>query len=383
MAGEKVLKVCSLHWGFIPGGGSAYARCLEDVFSFGLLRIKSFCINSPNWPCDTIGLKLMDVEIKKINSRLDPSWVWETRKFLLNEHPELILTHGFNGAFVAAVSSSGLSIPIVSSWHGDYFPTTLIQKIRKPFIEIITGLLFRNFVKEIVTVSGFSKKALIRKGVSSKKITVIHNGVADKAFEPHPFSKIKQDLHVPDSCILVGSVCRLDAAKGLPNLIQAAELALKQRDNLRFVILGEGLERPDLERLIRERGLEKYVLLPGYRPDIERCLPSLDIFTLSSNLENFSISILEAMRAGLPIVATNVGGNPEAIRNGIDGILVPPSNPEALSNEILALAGDKALRNRLGQSARQRFLQEFTADKMVRETAHWLVNCAQKYSVLR
>lgn len=380
---QRISKVLSIHWGFIPGGGSAYARSIEDVFRFGMLRIKSLCINSPNWPCDKIGLKSIDVEVKKISSRIDPSWIWETRKFLRNERPDLILTHGFNGAFVAAVSSCRLNISIVSSWHGDYFPTTLIQKIRKPFIEIITGLLFRNFVKEIVTVSDFSRKALIKKGVPSEKITVIYNGIADKEPEPQPVSKIKQDLKVPDSCILIGSACRLDAAKELPNLIYAAEIALKQRNNLRFVIWGEGLQRPDLEKLVKERGLGKYVLLPGYRPDIERCLPSLDIFTLSSNLENFSISILEAMRAGLPIVATNVGGNPEAIRNRIDGILVPPSNPEALSKEILVLASDSDLQSRLGQNARQRFLQEFTSDKMIRDTARWLISCAEKFPVVQ
>jgi glycosyltransferase involved in cell wall biosynthesis len=127
----------------------------------------------------------------------------------------------------------------------------------------------------------------------------------------------------------------------------------------------------------------EFVLFPGYRPDIAECLPALDIFVMSSFTEYFSIGLLEAMRAGLAIVATNVGGNPEAIRNGIDGILVPSSNPKALSEEILALAGDSNLRNRLGQSARQRFLDLFTAERMVSQTADWLYDCVEKYRTVR
>lgn len=375
----RLLKILSLHWGFIPGGGSAYARCLEDVGRYAPVRIKSLCITAPGWPLDP-ARRTMDMELVKIRGRLDPTWVGATRDLLKKERPDLILTLSFNGAFAAWVATIGLGLPIVSSWHGEYFPTTLAQKLRKPVFDLIQKVVFRNVVKEIVTVSDFSRQVLIRKGVSSSRITVIHNGISDIPADPEKRREIRESLAMPEDTLLVGTVSRLSAEKGLQWLLRAAALVLQARRELRLVIWGDGPLKKPLLNLAGKLGIAEYVRFPGHQPDIDQCLPGLDIFVMSSFTENFSIALLEAMRAGLPIVTTNVGGNPEAIKDGVHGILIPFGDPQALAAGILTLAADGKLRERLAAQARQRFLDEFTADKMVARTAAWLLDCARKYA---
>ena len=126
-------------------------------------------------------------------------------------------------------------------------------------------------------------------------------------------------------------------------------------------------ERPELRPLktkAKTLGIDDVIDFPGYQSNIASWLAHADIFLMPSLSEAHSIGLLEAMRAGKAIVATHVGGNPESIRNGIDGILVPAQNAEALAEGIKKLLESKELRSSLGQSARQRFLDNFTEDQM-------------------
>jgi L-malate glycosyltransferase len=374
-----VRRIISLHWGFIPGGVAVYARHLEDACQYAPLKIKSLCLTAPAWPLDKSGIESTNMEILRIRSRLDPSWIWKLRYTLKKGRPNLILTHGFNGAFAAAISGIGLGIPIISSWHGEYFPSTLSQYLRKPVFDMLLKWLFRNVVEEIVTVSDFSRSTLILKRIGEQKITVIHNGILNTKNDALTRSEIRKSLNIPEETLLVGTACRLVAPKGLKWLLKAFALVYQTRQDVRLVIWGDGPLQNALLNQSVELGIASYVCFPGYRPDIDRCLTALDIFIMSSFAENFSIALLEAMRAGLPIIATDVGGNPEAIENGIHGILVPYADPRAMADGIISLGLDVALRERLAANARQRFLDEFTSEKMVRKTAEWLMNCVGKH----
>jgi glycosyltransferase involved in cell wall biosynthesis len=376
---SETIKILSIHWGFIPGGVAVYARHIEKVNVRGPLKIKNFCLNSPSWPFDSENAAHMDMSIINIKGRWDISWIGKTRDFIRNESPDLILTHGFNGAFVAYVGSRGLGIPIVSSWHGDYFPSTFVQKVRKPFFDIILKCLFRSVVKEIVTVSDFSKKTLILKGIDAGKIAAIHNGIPLEPLASDNLQTIRNELGTPDGYLLVGTACRLVIPKGLDCFLEAVAIVIKTIKDIRFIVWGDGPRRIYLEGLIKQLRIGDYVLMPGYRPDINRCLAALDIFVMSSYAENFSIALLEAMRAKLPIVATKVGGNPEAIESGREGVLVPAADPEALATGIIALVNDRQLREKMALKAQERFLGHFTSEKMVEKTASWLLACVVRH----
>jgi len=369
----------SIHWGFMPGGVAFYARHVDKVGAYAPLTVKSICVHSPKWPFDKENADHMDMGTIEIRGRWDLSWIGKVQKRIRRESPDLIMTHGFNGAFVAAVASRGFGIPIVSSWHGDYFPSTFVQRLRKPFADTILKLLYRHMIQEIVAVSVFSKEALVKKGIPKNKITVIHNGIPSERNDSNVTQKIRDDLKIPAGFLLAGTACRLAAQKGLEWFLRAVAIVMKMHNNVRFVIWGDGPQKEQLHGLATELGIDGCITFPGYRSDIINCLPALDIFVMSSFAEYFSIALLEAMRAGLPIVATDVGGNPEAIENGVHGLLVPSADPQALANAIMRFIDEPRLRSEMADKAKRRFLDEFTVENMIKGTAEWLMGCADRH----
>lgn len=372
-------QIISIHWGFIPGGVTVYARHIEQVNFTGSFGIKSICINSPTWPFDRENAAHMDMNLINVKGRWDFSWIGKARDFIRYESPDLIMTHGFNGAFVAAIASKGLGIPIISSWHGDYSPSNVIQKIRKPFFDLLLKILFRYVVKEVITVSEFSKNVLLGKKISKERITVVHNGIPLTPSAPDDIHPIRKKLGIPNGHILVGTACRMVAGKRLDSFLKAIAIVTKVIENVQFIIWGDGPQHDYLNDLVKKLCIGKYIMMPGYRSDVACCLSALDIFVMCSYQENFSIALLEAMRAGLPIVTMNYGGNPEAIKDGIEGILVPTGDAESLAKGIITLVENRQLREEMAHNARERFLSQFTSDKMVEKTASWLSDCIGKY----
>ena len=136
---------------------------------------------------------------------------------------------------------------------------------------------------------------------------------------------------------------------------------------MKLWLVGDGPLRPAVEKAIVKMGLERKVLFLGIRDDVPQLLAASDVFVLSSDYEGVPLTVLEAMAAGKPVVATAVGGVPELIEDGETGILVPPRNPEALAQGILRLAKDASLRQRMGKAARERAQERFDISRTARE----------------
>src|SRR5204863_8679542 len=146
------------------------------------------------------------------------------------------------------------------------------------------------------------------------------------------------------------NVAALVPHKGQRYLIDAAHLVVRQIPDARFVILGEGELREHLEKQVKDHHLEKHVLLPGFRTDVLGCLKTFDLFVMSSVTEGLGTSLLDAMAASRPIVATTAGGIPEIVEDGVTGLLVPPRDHGALAAAIVRMLKDDAARRRLGDA---------------------------------
>jgi len=373
-----MFRVLNIHWGFIPGGIAKYAASLKDVESFAPLRMKSICIHSPKWPIDRLSASKIEMEFISIGNRFDLSWIWRVKKTIRQEKPNLIFTYGFNGNFVAAITTIGQRVPIVSSWHGKYLGTTLLQKLRAPIFNWISTILLKYSVKNIVTVSEYSKNILIRQSIKKEKIKRIYSGLPLSEINEINCLHDKRKSNNKSEELLAGTLCRLDTTKDLPTLLRAISIISNKTNRIKFIVWGEGPQKKKLIKLAKKLNIENMVKFPGYEHDIDKCLRTLDIFVLPSILENFSIALLEAMRSGLAIITTNIGGNPEAVNNNEHAILIPPDAPEELARGILKFAKSKILREKMGSAAQERFLNVFTNDKMLRETANWLLCCAKK-----
>jgi len=221
----------------------------------------------------------------------------------------------------------------------------------------------------VIAVSRAIASVLAGAGLGPERVRVVYEGVPDRA--PQPGGRdVLAGLGVPDDALVVGNVAALTDHKDHATLLEAAPRVLARAPSARFVVFGEGELRASLEARARTLGLGERWIFGGFRADLDRILPAFDVFCLSSKTEGLGTSLLDAMAFSRPVVATAAGGIPEAVEDGVTGRMVPPRDPAALAEALAAVLLDPALRERYGAAGRRRFLDRFTADRMVEETVH-------------
>jgi glycosyltransferase involved in cell wall biosynthesis len=176
---------------------------------------------------------------------------------------------------------------------------------------------------------------------------------------------VRAELGIPEHAPVVGNLANFKAAKDHPTLLRAAARVRERLPEVRFLLIGQGPLEPEARRLAAELGLDATVVFTGFRTDAHRLLAALDVFTLSSTYEGLPIALIEAMALGRPAVVTRVGGVPEVLADGDQGLLVPPRDPAALADGLLRLLGDPGLRDRMGAAGRAR-AADFDIRKAVR-----------------
>jgi len=208
-----------------------------------------------------------------------------------------------------------------------------------------------------------------KEGVDAGKIQVIYNGIDLDEFTNRliPREAAKRKLGISPEMLLVGTLSNLRPVKAVDIFIKSAFVVSKRFPGTKFFILGEGPQRRDLETLVERLGIKDRIIFAGCSEDVFPYLCAFDIGVLSSSSEGFSNSILEYMLAGLPVVASGVGGNPEIIDEGENGYLVPPGEPQPLAEKIMALLGDERLRLNFGENARFKVAGKFSLKRMVHE----------------
>lgn len=197
--------------------------------------------------------------------------------------------------------------------------------------------------------------------VAEAKVRVVHNGVRLPPLEPPVDGSLRSQLMGSTERSIVFTPARLHTQKGHRYLLQAAA----QIREAVFVLAGEGPERSSLESQAQSLGIQDRVRFLGQREDIPRLLASCDLFVLPSLIEGLPLSVLEAMAAGKPVIATDIGGTNEVVVQGETGLLVPPARPAELAAAIRGLLMDKSLADHLGAAGRQRARQMFSFDAMV------------------
>jgi glycosyltransferase involved in cell wall biosynthesis len=219
----------------------------------------------------------------------------------------------------------------------------------------------------VIAVSRAIAGVLQGEGIAAARLRLVYEGVPDRV-PPSGGTEALRALGVPPGAPVVGNVAALTDHKDHATLIAAAGIVVRAHPQARFVIVGEGGLRPELEARVRDGGLSDRVLFAGFRDDVDRLLPAFEVFCLSSHLEGLGTSLLDAMAFGRAVVATAAGGIPEAVEHGITGLVVPVRDPARLAQALLDLLGDAGRRRAMGEAGRRRFLERFTADRMVEET---------------
>lgn len=207
-----------------------------------------------------------------------------------------------------------------------------------------------------------------QKGTPCRKTVVIYNGVETEDRSDSTRLTARRALGLSNDDFVVGIVATMRPEKDHATFMRAAAALSSEVSSARFVVVGDGPLRKQVERISADLGLNDSVVFTGDRDDVMSLLPAFDVFTLSSyTVETFPMSALEAMLCGVPVVATNVGGLPEMVREGREGLLVAPRSPEPLAAAWKRLADDPALRESMSRSATQRVECEFNATRMTRD----------------
>jgi glycosyltransferase involved in cell wall biosynthesis len=173
-------------------------------------------------------------------------------------------------------------------------------------------------------------------------------------------------LGIPKDAIVLGTVARLDPIKNHAMMIDAAARLSENHENLLLVIVGDGPERVSLEKRIEEQGMRQHVRITGYRRDARYCYGLMDVFLLTSFSEGTAMTLLEAMAAGLPVVATRVGGNPEIVRDGETGYIIESGDTDSLVDRLNRLIENPAMKSEFGEQGRRRFEARFHVHHMVK-----------------
>ena len=218
-----------------------------------------------------------------------------------------------------------------------------------------------------IAVSDGLRDTYIGRGVSEEHFITVPNGVSPRRHPPgRAAARAALDLGQDDLVVL--STGRLIHMKGQRYLIEAAALLRPAYPRLQVVILGEGGLRQELEDLVAERGLAGSVHLPGHRGDARMLLDAADVFALPSRAEGMPLALIEAMEAGLPVVATRVIGSAEVVAEGETGLLVPAQDAERLAAALAELLGDGEKRALYGEAGRRQYLRDYTVEAMVTRT---------------
>jgi sugar transferase (PEP-CTERM/EpsH1 system associated) len=284
--------------------------------------------------------------------------LWRLYRLLREERPTILHTWMFHANIPGRVLGRLAGVPIVISGER----TMGMESRWRYWLNRMTAPLADRITCVSQQVADFAVNHI---GIPRHKIIVIPNGIELPDFE-HPFdtAQIRSELELPVDQVLVGTIARLDPVKRLDILLHA----LRSLPNVYAVIIGDGPERARLTALSEGLGLVDRVHFAGHQGNVWPWLAALDVFALSSDWEGMSNALLEAMAAGLPVVATAVGGTPDVVMDGATGLLVPRRDPAALVEALASLMNDADMRRSMGQAGQERVFQHFSIGRMVEQT---------------
>jgi glycosyltransferase involved in cell wall biosynthesis len=286
----------------------------------------------------------------------DAGAVAEVSRLVAKVRPDLVHAHTSKAGLIARFAAFARKVPSIYTVHGWQFGEG-VPLPRKVLALAVEGLAAK-YTDTIIVVSEADRRLASRYRIErSGRIVVIRNGIPDVPWRANP---------AEGNPVRVVMVARFAPPKAQDQLLRALAPVKDRRWVLQLV--GDGPTRTSAERLADRLGMSDRVMFLGERTDVAELLAQSHVFVLASNWEGFPLTVLEAMRAGLPVVASDVGGVDEAVVDGETGFLVPRGNIEALRERIVRLIQSPALRLSMGKAGRMRYEQQFTVERMLQQT---------------
>ena len=295
-------------------------------------------------------------------SEVDLSSAWRFSRILKRIRPDVVQAHDPHGV---AMVAAALSMTAPS-------PRPLFLASRRVEFRIAHNSFSRWKYARVdcfVANSGAVRDRLVADGIPSARIAIVNEGIDVGRMAALPAADIHAALHLPAGAPVVGNVAALVPHKGHRHLIDAAALVVREVPDARFVIVGDGELRSELDKHVRNTHLQRHVFLAGFRTDVLELTKAFDLFAMSSVEEGMCTALVDAMAASKAAVATRAGGIPEVLVDGETGYLVEPRDHHAMAGRLVTLLQNEPLRTRMGQAALVRARERFTVERMVQGTA--------------
>jgi glycosyltransferase involved in cell wall biosynthesis len=296
----------------------------------------------------------LSVRMVHCKGRADWRAVRQIEEYIQEDAVDLVHTHGYKADLYGYLAAWRCHKPVVATCHNWVGGTAALG-----IYNHLDRMALKKF-NALAAVSDAVAQRLLAFGVPPEKIKTIANGIDVTAFErAQPLPLLKDE-----GSIVVGVVARLDLQKGFEYLLRAARELCKMFPGLKIVIAGEGPDRSAIEEMIEQYGLQSSVVLAGQQSNMPAVYAAMDIFVLPSLNEGLPMTVLEAMAASKPVIATRVGAIPSVIKDGENGLLVAPKDSEGLRNAVASLLNDPERRRRLGDQAHAWVSQNYTSEAM-------------------
>ncbi len=344
--------------GFAIGGGEM--KVLELVQHLDKDRYNiTVCSVGQGGPLEVEFRRIIErVEIYDKKFSFDFSLVAKVARLMKEQEIEILQTTLFYADIIGAYAAYLAKVPVVVSW----------EPVTGPFAfrHLWSYKLAMQKIDRVVAVSEDIRQRVIReRKLSPEKVMTIHYGVDLEKFAPEDQSLTKGNIGVSDNQLVLGTVARFDYPKGHKYLIDAAPEIIQQFANVRFVLVGDGPLRQEIEQQIEKLGLSDYFVLLGFRRDVKQLLGLFDLFILPSVSEGLPNAVLEAMACSNPVVATAVNGLVEVIEEGRTGYLVPPQNPSEIAKAVIKILKSPVTMKEMGRRGRNRVANHFTMEQQI------------------
>lgn len=367
---NRPLKVARIISGLWPGGVEKKLTTLLPLLDKSRFEARVVCLKSAGELAPELVQKGIPVIEKPISSRWSPKGLWKLGKYLKEQKIDIVHTHMYRANISGTVAAKIAGTPVIvanihtiEGWDdaGQIFTDRIVSRFRHCTV-FVSESVRQNYIERI--------------SLPESRQKVIHNGVDTRFFCPGK----DDDTPIFDGNLKVGCAARLMPIKALHVLVEAAADPDFQNAGVHFYIAGDGPLRQELLEYAQSVGALDFFHLLGFTNDTRDFYRALDIFVMPSLKEGFSNALIEAMACGLPIVTTAVGGNPEAIRHEINGLLVPPSDSKAFIEALRTIVNNPETRLRMGRES-LRIAQSFSMEEMVRRTENFYIDLWQKSGV--
>ncbi len=324
------------------------------------------CFSSLKDKLEDKGIRVYDLNVRKIYNFHGLKQIIKIIRFVKREKIDIIVTYHEISDITGFIIGMATGVPVISNRRDMGF-----QLKRR---HVLIYKIINRYFNKIITNSEAIKSMIVKKqNISPSKILTIYNGLDLSIFnKPLNIRSLKDELSIKADDKVVGKIASIRPIKGHKYFIEAAYLVLKEIPNTKFILVGcDAMESKayfeSLKKQINELGMNDNFVYLGYRSDIPQILSIMDISVLSSLSEGFSNTIIESMFAGVPVVATDVGGNSEAIDNKINGYLVPPADSKRLAECIINLLKYPNLAKIMGANGRKKVKELFSLDIMLKK----------------